>query len=162
MRNFFLRVTPGIDPRLGKYTFQEILKEVYHFMRVEINEKYINQQIRKNVSSELNPVIRATPLFLKKIILSAAYNFIGGNQSSGLLSNIGSISMPEEFENNIHDFQFIARPSPFVKTGGAFLSFKNRLYINFARMIENPTVEKLFFQRLVKLGLHVKVESNSI
>ncbi len=49
MRNFFISVTPMIDPRLGHYTFEEILKYMHHFMKITVDEKYVRQQIRQNV-----------------------------------------------------------------------------------------------------------------
>jgi len=51
MRNFSLFVTPEIDFRLGKYSFEEILKIVYHKMQVETDEKLINKIISRNVGS---------------------------------------------------------------------------------------------------------------
>jgi len=53
MRNFSLFVTPGIDPRLGYFSFDEIVKTVHHYMRVEVNDRYIAQQISRNVRGEL-------------------------------------------------------------------------------------------------------------
>ena len=51
MRSFSLFITPEIDFRLGKYSFEEILKIVYHKMQVETDEKLINKIISRNVGS---------------------------------------------------------------------------------------------------------------
>ena len=34
------------------------------------------------------------------------------------------------------------------------------LYLNFSRVIEEPFLERAFFTRLVKMGVHVLIESN--
>jgi len=160
MRNFSLYVTPGIDPRLGKFTFDEIVKEVYHYMRIEVNDKYINQQIARNVRGELHPLMQATPLFIKKMFGKLIYNHLGEFLYSGVLTNLGKVSMPDPLENYIEDFQFLPAPSPVLKTGCAIVSFKDNLYINFGRVVKESEVERLFFTRLRKLGLRVKIETN--
>ena len=160
MRNFSLFVTPGIDPRLGEFTFDEILKQVYHYMRVEVSDKYIHQQIARNVRGELHPLVRLTPLPIKKLFGKAVYNTMGEKLYSGVITNLGKIIMPEEMIEEIEDIQFFPAPSPSNKTGCAVGSFKEKLYINFGRTIKEPVVERFFFRNLVKEGLPVKIETN--
>jgi len=52
MRNFSLFVLPEIDLRLGNYSFDEIIKIVYHKMQLETDEKLINKIISRNVGIE--------------------------------------------------------------------------------------------------------------
>ena len=40
LRNFITMIYPSVDPRLGEYTFEEIIKQVHHYMRYYINEKF--------------------------------------------------------------------------------------------------------------------------
>ncbi|HYH55338.1 MAG TPA: hypothetical protein VD772_01925, partial [Anseongella sp.] len=79
MRNFSLYVLPGIDLRLGLYTFDEIVKIVYHKMQLETDRKLINKMISRNVSGEKNPFLRGIPLFIKSLFLSKLYT-IGTKQ----------------------------------------------------------------------------------
>jgi hypothetical protein len=65
MRNFFLSVTASIDPRLGSYTFEEIVKDVHHSVQGQVGAKSIGRQIRRNVGAEQNAFVRHVPLFLK-------------------------------------------------------------------------------------------------
>jgi len=160
MRNFSLYVTPGIDPRLGFYTFDEIMKQVYHYMRVEISDKYINQYIARNVRGELSPFVRYTPLFVKRLFGKTIYNGKGEFLYTGVLTNLGKFSMPEPLNDEIKDFQFFPAKSPITKTGCAIVSYKDTLYVNFGRVIEETEVEKHFFRKLVKDGIKVKIETN--
>ncbi|MHA1302456.1 MAG: hypothetical protein ACTSQE_09675 [Candidatus Heimdallarchaeaceae archaeon] len=160
MRNFSLYVTPGIDPRLGKFTFEEIVKEVYHYMRTEVNDKYINQQIKRNVRGELHPLMKATPLFIKKMFGKLIYYSLGEYLYSGVLTNLGKVSMPDPLNDYIQNFQFLPAPSPVTKSNCAIVSFKDKLYINFGRTIRESEVEKRFFRKLVKMGVPVKIETN--
>ncbi|MCP4163242.1 MAG: hypothetical protein GY760_24540 [Deltaproteobacteria bacterium] len=160
MRNFFLSLEPSIDPRLGHYTFEEILKKVHHYMRYEVDDKKLNQQITRNVNGEMNAIIRVLPLSIKNLMLPVIYNFFGENNYSSSLSNLGKVEMPEEYSEKIERFEFIPPPSTGVKTKAAVVSFQNNMYISFGRLIKEPIIEKLFFRKIRKLGIRVKIESN--
>jgi NRPS condensation-like uncharacterized protein len=159
MRNFSLYVNPEIDPRLGRYSFADILKEVSHYMRIEVNEKYINKQIKRNVRAELHPLLRATPLFIKKIILRTAANVLFSSVNNGVFTNLGRIELPPALTNEIEDFQFFLPPSKGVKLCLTLVGYKNSLYLNFGRMYREAEIEKLFFRKLVKMGIKVKIKS---
>ena len=65
LRNFISMVYPSIDPRMGDYTFEEILQHVHNYMRYYINPKFLNADIVTNASVQQNPLIRIVPLFIK-------------------------------------------------------------------------------------------------
>jgi hypothetical protein len=160
MRNFFIIVGLKIDPRLGKFSFDEILKEVYHFMRIEINKRYINQQIKKNIRGEVHPMIRSLPLFIKNIGLSLIYNFAGDNQYTSSFSNLGLITLPECLSDYIEGFDFYPPPNPKYKISCSAISFKDRLSISFGKLIDETDIEKFFFTKLIKMNIPVKIITN--
>ena len=73
MRNFSLFVMPEIDLRLGHYTFDEIIKTVYHQTKLQTDEKLIHKNITRNVGSEMKLYVRGIPLFMKSLILRVKY-----------------------------------------------------------------------------------------
>ena len=160
MRNFSLFVTPGIDPRLGYFTFDDILKTGYHYMRVEVNDRYISQQISRNVRGEIHPIMRATPLLFKRVGGRLIYSRMGEKLYSGTITNLGRITMPEEFSEKIEKFGFLPAPGPANKNSCAVVSFQDKLYMSFGRLIKEPIVERKFFRRLKKQGISVKIETN--
>lgn len=160
MRNFFLTVSPEIDPRLGRFTFDEILQKVRYFIKVEINKKLINQQIKRNVSFEKHPFVRIVPLFIKNIALSFVYNYAGENQYSTNISNLGLADMPENLSEYIEGFDMCPPPNPIYKISCGMVSYKDRLSVTFGKLIKEKDVEKLFFTKLVKMGINVKIETN--
>lgn len=160
MRNFSFMFTPEIDPRLGKHNFEEILKIVHHSLRRENSKKNLSQYISRNVRGELYPFVRTVPLHMKRLFAQLLYKKMGEAQNSGKLSNVGKVTMPKEFAEKIENFEFILAPSETVNNGCAVVSFNDKLIINFSRTVEEPEVEKFFFRKLVKLGIHVKIESN--
>ncbi|MHA1954740.1 MAG: hypothetical protein ACW96U_12420, partial [Candidatus Heimdallarchaeaceae archaeon] len=160
MRNFVLYVTPGIDPQLGHHSFDEIIKEVYHYMRLEVNDKYINKQIKRNVRGQLHPLVRATPVFVKKLGARAVYNGMGQNSYTGVLTNLGRVTFTETLKDDILDFHFMPAPNASTKISSAIASYNGKLYMSFGRVVKETEVERIFFSKLKKMGVTVKIETN--
>ncbi len=160
LRNFFISVTPMIDPRLGHYTFEEILSHVRTFIRVTADEKYMRQQIRTTVMSEKNWFLRLVPLVLKDLLMPIIYRTYGeGNYTSGL-SNIGRIQMSETLEKHIERFELYPPPSTGNTLKITMVSYQKNIYLTFGSLSRDRRVEKLFFTRLREMGIPVKIESN--
>ena len=160
MRNFFLSVEPWIDPRLGNYTLEEIAAKVHHYMRYEVDRKFLNQQITRNVRGELKIVNRLLPLCLKNIILPGIYRFMGENNYTSGLSNMGRISLPKEMEPHVEKFEFFPPPSAGNKIKCTALSWQENLYISFGSLVQETEIERIFYTSLRKQGIPVKIESN--
>lgn len=160
LRNFFISVTPMIDPRLMEYTFDEILIYVHQYMKEKNHKRFIDQQITKNIKSELSLLNRLVPLFIKNIILPIAYSRLGeGSYTSGL-SNVGKISMPKELDPFIERFEVYPPPSEGNKIKIVMASYKDKLYITFGKLTDDKNIEKIFFRKLRKLGIVPKIETN--
>lgn len=162
LRNFSLYVNPVIDPKLGEYSFEEIVLQVHYFMRYNANSKFLGAQMSANVSAEQNIIMRILPLFLKNISLALAFNLLGDSRVSSTLSNIGRVDVPDSMAKHIERFELMLS-STFIKpVNCAVASHLNTLVINFTRTIVEGDIEREFFCFLVKKGLHVKIESNDI
>ncbi len=160
LRNFITMVYPSIDPRLGDYTFDEIVTHVHNFMRYYINEKLLRGDITTNASTQRNPFIRVVPLFIKDFVVRTFYTKIQDKNSSAGLTNMGAMKVPEDMKKHIERFD-IYMGQPFSsRTNCAIISFEDTLTINFASSIVENDVERFFFRKLVQDGIHVKIESN--
>lgn len=160
LRNFITMVYPGIDPRLGDYTFEEIITQVHHYMRYYINEKFLRGDITTNASTQRHPLIRVVPLFLKDYVVRQFYTKVQDKNSSAGLTNMGSLKVPDDMKPFIDRFD-IYMGQPFSsRTNCAIVSFENTLTVNFASSIIESDVERFFFRKLVADGINVKIESN--
>lgn len=160
LRNFITMVYPSIDPRLGEYTFEEIVNQIHHYMRYYINEKFLRGDITTNAATQRNPVIRIVPLFIKDLVVRTFYTKVQDKNSSAGLTNMGALQVPESMQPCIERFD-IYMGQPFSsRTNCAIISFKDILTINFASSIVEADVERYFFRKLVQDGIHVKIESN--
>ncbi len=160
LRNFITMVYPSIDPRLGDYTFEEIVTQVHHYMKYYINEKFLRGDITTNAATQRNPVIRVVPLFIKDFVVRTFYTKVQDKNSSAGLTNMGALRVPEDMKPYIERFD-IYMGQPFSsRTNCAIISFEDILTVNFASSIAEADVERNFFRKLVEDGIHVTIESN--
>lgn len=160
LRNFITMIYPGIDPRLGDYTFEEIVTNVHNYMRYHLDEKLLRGDITTNAETQRNPIIRVVPLFIKDMVVKAFYARIQDRNSSAGLTNMGALQVPNGMKPYIERFD-ICMGQPFSRrTNCAVISFGDVLTVNFASSIAEADVERYFFRTLVQDGIHVKIESN--
>lgn len=160
LRNFITMVYPFVDPRLGDYTFEEIVEHVRNYMRYYINRNMLRGDITTNAATQRNPVIRVVPLFIKDFVVRTFYTKVQDKNSSAGLTNMGALHVPADMKPYIERFD-IYMGQPFSsRTNCAVISFDDILTINFASSIVEADVERCFFRKLVQDGIHVKIESN--
>lgn len=160
LRNFITMVYPSVDPRMGDYTFEEILIQVHHYMRYYINNKFLNADITTNAAVTKNPLIRVVPLFFKDFVVRQFYKRVQDKQSSAGLTNLGVVETSEEMRAHIERFDVLMGQPFSARTNCAVISYGDTLSISFASSIVEADVERLFFRKLVQDGIHVKIESN--
>jgi len=162
LRNFSLFVMPEIDPRLGKYSFDEILDIVRETLITKTTEKDISKSLSRNVGGQRNWVIRIVPLIFKKLLMPMLYKNLGEGLVSGTLSNLGLIKLPEGMSKEVERVDFILGTNPINKTSCAVCGYKDKLVINFSGNTNSVEIEKLFFTRLIKMGIPVKISTNAL
>ncbi|MFP4526752.1 MAG: hypothetical protein ACOCZ4_02265 [Bacteroidota bacterium] len=160
MRNFSLFVMPEIDLRLGHYTFDEIIRRVYHQMRLETDEKLISKNISRNVGSEKKIYIKSIPLVLKSLILRMKFYSLGASQYSGVVTNLGRVKLPPETEDMI-DYFVITAPPPnkMLKVNCAIIGFKDKLTLSFGNITKSKELEEKIFKFLKDEGIEVNLET---
>lgn len=160
MRNFSLFVMPELDLRLGHYTFDEILKSVYHQIRLETDEKLINKNISRNVGSEKKIYVKSIPLFLKTLILRMNYYTKGTNQYSGVVTNMGKVKLKENTHRLIDYFVFTPPPpNKIMKVGCGIIGFDNYLIISFSNITISTELEEKFARILQDQGIDIHPEN---
>lgn len=160
LRNFVHVVMPEIDPRMGDFTFDEILDSVRHQLGLMVTKKNIQAMITPNIRSEQSPILRVMPLFVKNIVMKAIYDSVGERTNCLNLSNLGAVDIPDEMKPYITRFDFILGLQATNPNNCGVLSYNGTLYINFIRNTAEPLLEAEFHQVLRELGLRAKVESN--
>jgi NRPS condensation-like uncharacterized protein len=162
MRNFSLFVMPELDLRLGTYTFDEVLRIVHHKIQVDTDIKQIARFLSSNVSHEKMLVIRILPLFLKRMVISSVYRGLGSKRCSGILTNLGSLTLPAEMKDLIKSLELVPTPpNKRVKISCAIVSYNDKLRIIFCNITRSKELEKQFLGHLVNSGVHIRILNNN-
>jgi len=159
LRNFSGFGNVGIDPRAGEYAFAEIAAQVHHQCRLMLSEKSQNALISKNTAYEKNILARALPLFIKKRLATLVLDLVAARMLSMDLTNMGAIDLPEAIRDKVERFDTMGGNLHFFRIECGMISYRDTLSISFSRAIDQPFVERRFFDLLTDHGICVKLES---
>jgi NRPS condensation-like uncharacterized protein len=161
MRNFSLFIMPEIDLRLGIYSFEEILRAVHLHIQAGSEVKQLARFLSSNVSHERSLIIRILPLFIKRMAIAAVYRGLGSKRCSGIITNLGSWSLPPGMSEVVESFEIIPPPpNSRVKVSCAMVSYKDKMRISFCNITQSSDLEKRILKHLTGSGIHVKILSN--
>jgi NRPS condensation-like uncharacterized protein len=162
MRNFSLFVLPEIDLRLGTYSFEEILSLVHNQLQISANIKQISRFMSSNVRYEKLLIVRLLPLFIKKMIITSIFKNLASKRWSGLVTNLGLVTLPGGMEEMVDSFELIPPPpNSKVKVCSALVSYKDKLRICFCNITQSNELEKHIFGHFTDAGIHVKILNNN-
>lgn len=160
LRNFSVCYSVRIDPNLGEYTFEEVLRQVSLYLRYTNNKKHLQSMFAANLGLEDNPLMRIIPLVIKNAGIGLSFALTAEHTTTALLTNLGVVAVPDEMRQHIDSY--ILMPSPGKVNGGRVgaVSFDNHLTVTIANAYTNTDIEREFFRFLIKQGIPVKIESN--
>ena len=160
MRNFALTVNIGFDPREGDYTLEEICRQMTHQLSAEAVPQKMAARIAANVNPQRSLLLRLMPLPVKTFVMRLVYCARGESGGCLNVSNLGRAEVPAEMAPYVERFEFIIGVQYTYPNNCSVLSYGGETCINMIRSIREPELERLFFSRLVELGIPVAVESN--
>ena len=160
LRNFILTVRPCIDPSLGEYSLEEIIRYVHSYMNLHLSRQEMRAVLTGNVKFTRNRLLQIIPMFLKQPVMAFSYQQLGVRPYTATYTNPGPFRVPGAMEPYIERMEVIlgqaTRPSPHC----ASISYGDTLEVTFAGTGVSSETERLFFTHLVQAGIHVKVISN--
>lgn len=160
LRNFVLCLRVKIDPNLGEYTFEEILKSVALQLRLANDKKLINSLMTQNLKLERNPVMKYFPLDLKNLGVAISFAITGEQTTTALLTNVGAVKFPDEIMPHVEQLHFYSGAGKLNGARCAVASLGDKMTFSFSNCYMESDIEREFYTRLVKMGVHVKIESN--
>lgn len=160
LRNFILTVRPCVDPTLGDYTLKDLIQYVHHFMGLSLNRPEMQAAVTGNVRLTQNRLLQIIPMVLKRPILDFSYWLLAVRPYTATFTNPGAFPLPPSMAPHIRRMEVIlgqaTRPSPHC----AAISCGDVMEVTFAGTGTSSETERLFFTRLVREGVAVKVISN--
>lgn len=161
MRNFSLFVMPELDLRLGIFDFDEVVRSVHYQIRADSETKQITRFLSSNVHYEKLLMMRILPLFLKRMVIAAVYRGLGSKRSSGIITNLGNITLPGEMMDLIDSIKVTPTPpNTEVRVSCALVSFRGIMNICFSNITPKNELEKHILRHMVSVGIKVKVGVN--
>jgi NRPS condensation-like uncharacterized protein len=161
LRNFTLFIVVGIDARLGHYSFDEILNQVMHQMRSEVNAKTLSKQVARNVAGRRNFAIRYAPLVFKNPLMKLLSDSYGDAIYSTTISNIGNVSLPKGMREVVDRLDFHLSPCKTNKVSCGAIGANGYLTWSFTSILrENTMFEREVLTALVEKGIPVEVATN--
>lgn len=160
LRNFVLCLRVKINPKMGEYSFEELLKLVSLQLRLVNDEKTVNSMMTQNLKIERNPFAKFFPLFVKNLSVGLTFLLTGEQTTSALISNLGPVAIPQEMEKHIEKYLFFTGPGKLNGARCGVITMGDKLVFTFSNCYSQSDIEREFFTRLVKMGVHVKIESN--
>ena len=160
LRNFTLAVNIGFDPRLGEYTHEEICALMGHLLAAETIPQRMAGRVAKNVDLQNILLLRLIPLPVKRICMRTVYALSGENKGCLNLSNMGVVTVPEAMAPAVERFEFIIGVQYTYPNNCSVVTYGGKTYVSMIRGIRETELERLFFARLVELGIPVEIESN--
>ena len=161
MRNFTLAVNIGFDPALGEYTHEQVCALMGHQLAAETIPQRMAARVAKNVDLQKMLFLRLIPLAIKRIAMRAVYAMSGESKGCLNISNMGVVKLPAEMGRHVERFDFVIGVQYTYPNNCSVVTWDGKTYISMIRGIRETELERLFFSRLVELGIPVEIESNS-
>ena len=160
MRNAFLAVAVGVDPNLGPWSFDEILQEVHHKMRLGRARPHIAPLLTTSLKAQSNPFLRPIPSLLKDRILRIVHRNRTSKRYTALLSNLGRVDWDFPGTEGIRDFEVVPNPNPVTGLQLGLIGWRNRLVLGCASLLPTPQFERDLMGELHRHEEHLEVEAN--
>ncbi|MFT8318464.1 MAG: hypothetical protein ABF651_09410 [Sporolactobacillus sp.] len=157
-RNFFSVLLISYDCRHDHPSFEEILNKVENDLKAGLSKENLAGSIDTYSAVEHNFFARIVPLFIKDFALKTAFDYSSHLETAGF-SNLGIISMPDEFEPYIRSFDLC------FGTNGlqvCMCSYQKHLSVSFSSPFVSSEIQRRFFRALTSLDAEVEITTNKV
>ncbi|BBM36853.1 hypothetical protein [Pseudoleptotrichia goodfellowii] len=159
-RNFFINITPTVDPSLGNYTLEEIIEYLENYFKMKVNKKEFYKSIYKAINPMRNVLVKSIPYFIKRIFYPFVFDYYGEKGYTTGFSNLGILKLDKKYSEYIKGFRFLPPPSKRCKIKIGIISDENKVYLTFGNLSTNHEIERDYFIYLRKRGIRVKISTN--
>ena len=159
-RNFFINITPSIDPSLGNFTLEEIIEYLDNYFRMKITQKEFYKSIYKAMNPIRNVMIKAVPYLIKRIFFPFIFDYYGERGYTTGFSNLGIFYLDEKYIKYVEGLRFLPPPSKRCKIKIGVISDTEKAYVTFGNLTANHEIEREFFVYLRKRGIKSKIITN--
>ncbi len=156
VRNFFSTMNVPYDSRGGVPDLAAVIGILSEGFKDELTESRLAGKLDRFMRLSQNPLVRIMPLPLKNLFLKIGARH-ADRRISAVISNIGRVEMPREFEDSIRQFS--------ACVGGRYIkltlgTYRDRLVVSFTSPFRETNVQRRFFRLLSDMGIDIEISSN--
>ncbi|MFV0361972.1 MAG: DUF6320 domain-containing protein [Suipraeoptans sp.] len=158
MLNFFGWIEPSHNfAQEPNMSFEEVLLKVKDYYKDSLTRDKMETHINEYTALEKHPILRFVPWSIKNIAI-----YLGSRKSaldiSAIFSNMGSIRLPEEYEDYIEYFGVYTSTPKLELT---MCSFKDNITLSFTSRFDSSNIVRNFTRELNELDVQTKeIEPN--
>lgn len=160
LKNFSYVYSPEFFPEKEPLSIDELIRFISASISHERHSGSVENQIARNLRFEENPFFKYAPLFIKDALFRFFYFIFSRNTYSGIITNLGNISLPPTMEKLIDSFSILPGSSRFLGRIAAIYSYKEELVLNIGSLIKDLHMENTIADLLTKLDISYSVEYN--
>ncbi|MCG3220288.1 MAG: hypothetical protein H7641_02815 [Candidatus Heimdallarchaeota archaeon] len=153
MRNFSLGARLDFDSSMDTKTFRERVEEIKNLQKNQIHPNTFYHKIAMNIGNTKIRIMQITPYQVKRFFARRGYYFISAPYYSGVISNLGKVTIPDQLVKYIDSYEVAIGPSAMHKERVGLISFEDKLVITFSRVIKEPILAEIFIRKLEELGI---------
>ncbi|MDD3213415.1 MAG: hypothetical protein PHY64_07065 [Eubacteriales bacterium] len=158
LRNFSMFCSIRLHPS-EIATLEEILPKLSEQIRQNADRESLVRTI--TLSRKLVRLLRFVPLIVKRPIAYLIYGHLSDNVFTTTFSNLGVITLPEEFGDYVEKFDFVLGPSVKNRAVCSLCSYDDRAVLTIIKMTAFPEFENALFDQLASIGLEPYVEGTA-
>ncbi len=161
LKNFFVMVSVVFKPEKDEYSFEEVLQIVKDSVLPQTTKENLEKLFSYNVSNERNFVLRAVPLAVKKLAIKFVY-MQSARANTTTITNLGALKIDESYAEYVDSFYVAIAMSSGQNIKGAVISYDDTMVFTFSSNLQDTSIQREFFRKLVSDGIAVSIESNGV
>ena len=146
VRNFFYTFLTTYKAHDKDVSLEDIIKEISKQFKTELTKDKLQKKLNSFMLLEKLLVIRIIPNFIKDFALRFFANS-GKRGQTSVLSNLGIVKLPEEYEKYVNYFGAISSTEDLKLT---VCSYKNNLVLSFSSHLITKDIERTFLKEIQK------------
>ncbi len=156
-KNFFGMISVSYSYKERSGEFSDIIKSVNEQFKEKLTKEKLSIRMNRLASLEYNPFIKIAPLPFKNFVLHTARR-IGVRRETVVISNIGKVTLPEQFGEYIDHFGIFAST---LKLQLCVCSFNDTLTLGFTSAFVSTQVQCNFVRTLTSAGITAEIQSTN-
>lgn len=159
LRNFSMYC--GIKmPLSANLDVKSLISDVQLQLQAKANKDAMSEMLTS--TEKLVNSIRFIPLVIKHPVAKTAYGFLGDKAFSNTLSNLGAVSLPKEYGNEIESMDFVLGTAVTNRVACSMITINGVTTLSITKKTLDPSFEEKLYSLLTDDGVEINVEGSDI